>query len=85
MGRSDTFEFNPFPPISGVFAAAHDDKVEWVIVKGVASLAGDHSQSSSDEWFSFGSVMAASLVANILSVPVVFQGWAHCYQGECYP
>ena len=40
--------------------------MEWVVAKGIASFAGDHSQSSSDEWFSFGSTMAASFVADIL-------------------
>ena len=82
--RWEERNLNPFPPIAGIFAAAYDDKVEWVIAKGVASYREDHSQSSSDEWFSFGSTMAASLVANILSDPFVFQGWAHCNQGKCH-
>lgn len=76
---SDTF--NSCFLISGVFAAAHDDNVEWVIVKGVASY-GDGSHS--DAWKSFGSIMAASLVDNILGDHVIFEEWSHCNQGKCY-
>ena len=65
--------------ITGVFAAAHDLKTEWVVVKGIKDFADD-SQPSSDEWGRFASVMAASVVANILSDPVVFQEWTN-YQG----
>ncbi|KAL9979331.1 hypothetical protein ACROYT_G016979 [Oculina patagonica] len=64
----------------GVFAAAHDLKTEWVVVKGIKDYA-DGSQPSSDEWGRFASVMAASVVANILSDPVVFQEWPN-YQGS---
>ena len=66
--------------ITGVFAAAHDLKTEWVVVKGIKDFAED-SQPSSNEWGRFASVMAASVVANILSDPVVFQGWPN-YQGN---
>jgi len=52
-------------------------------VKGVANY-GDHSQSSSDEWVSFASTMAASVVANLLIDPVIFQEWPHYNQGKCY-
>ena len=58
--------------ITGLFAAAYDDKVEWIIVKGVASNRG-LSQSVSDDRKSFASTMAASLVANILSDAIIFQ------------
>ncbi|XP_078366722.1 NLR family CARD domain-containing protein 4-like isoform X1 [Oculina patagonica] len=64
----------------GVFAAAHDLKTEWVVVKGIKDYA-DGSQPSSDEWGRFASVMAASVVANILSDPVVFEEWPN-YQGS---
>ena len=70
-----------FLPILGVFAAAHDDKMEWVIVKGVAGY-GNVSQSSGDDWMSFGSIMAASLVANILRDADIFQDWSHYDPGK---
>ena len=66
--------------VTGVFAAAHDLKTEWVVVKGIKDYA-DGSQVSRDEWAAFASVMAASVVANILSDPVVFQEWPN-YQGN---
>ena len=66
--------------ITGVFAAAHDLKTEWVVVKGIKDFADD-SQPLSNEWGRFASVMAASVVANILSDPVVFQEWPN-YQGN---
>ncbi|XP_068674136.1 NLR family CARD domain-containing protein 3-like isoform X2 [Montipora foliosa] len=64
----------------GVFAAAHDEKVEWVVVKGVASFV-NQTQLSRSEWMSFASTMAASVVAKMLNDPVVFQEWPHCNQG----
>ncbi|XP_068733206.1 NLR family CARD domain-containing protein 4-like isoform X2 [Montipora capricornis] len=63
----------------GVFAAAYDEKVEWVVVKGVASFV-NQTQLSRSEWMSFASTMAASVVANMLNDPVVFQEWPHCNQ-----
>ena len=59
---------------SGVFAAAYDANIEWVVVKGIKDIAGE-KQSSSEEWKKFASVMAASVVANILNDPVIFQHW----------
>ncbi|XP_068717831.1 NLR family CARD domain-containing protein 3-like isoform X2 [Montipora capricornis] len=64
----------------GVFAAAHDEKVEWVVVKGVASFVNQTQQSRS-EWMSFASTMAASVVAKMVNDPVVFQEWPHCNEG----
>ncbi|XP_068673041.1 NLR family CARD domain-containing protein 3-like isoform X3 [Montipora foliosa] len=64
----------------GVFAAAYDEKVEWVVVKGVASFV-NQTQLSRSEWMSFASTMAASVVAKMLNDPVVFQEWPHCNQG----
>ena len=55
--------------------------MEWVVVKGIRGYADD-SQPSSDEWGIFASAMAASVVANILSDPVVFQEWSHYNQGK---
>ena len=69
--------------LTGLFAAAYDDKMEWLIVKGVASDR-DLSQPVSDDWKYFASTMAASLVANILSNPIVFKEWPHHNQGKCF-
>ena len=75
---SFTIKCSDFP---GVFAAAHDLKTEWVVVKGIKDYA-DGSQSSYDEWRTFASVMAASVVANILSDDVIFKDWPHCNPGN---
>ena len=66
-----------------MFAAAHDFKTEWVVVKGIKDFA-DGSQPSSEKWESFASVMAASVVANILSDPVIFQDWPHYNEGIAF-
>ncbi|XP_044164944.1 uncharacterized protein LOC114974804 isoform X3 [Acropora millepora] len=63
----------------GVYAAAHDANIDWVIVKGVASYV-HQSHSATSEWMSFASAMAASVVARILNDPVVFREWPHCNQ-----
>ncbi|XP_015749997.1 PREDICTED: uncharacterized protein LOC107329850 [Acropora digitifera] len=63
----------------GVYAAAYDANIEWVIVKGVASYF-DQSQSATSEWMSFASAMAASVVAKMLKDPAVFQEWRHYNQ-----
>ena len=68
---------------SGVFAAAHDLNIEWILMKGIKDYANT-SQSSSDEWGVFASIMAASVVANILSDPVLFQEWPHYNQGNSF-
>ena len=65
---------------TGVFTAAFDCQIEWLIVKGIADYA-DGSQLASESWSSCASVMAASLVAHILSEPCVFHSWPH-YQGQ---
>ena len=68
---------------SGVFAAAYDEKVEWVVVEGVASFF-NQTQPSSSEWMSFASTMAASVVAKMISDPGVFKEWPHCNQGKLH-
>ncbi|XP_068699981.1 nucleotide-binding oligomerization domain-containing protein 2-like isoform X2 [Montipora foliosa] len=69
----------------GVFAAAYDEKIEWVVVKGVAHFV-NQTQLSRSEWMSFASTMAASVVAKMLNDPVVFQEWPHCNQdASCEP
>ena len=60
----------------GLHAAAHDLDVEWIVIKGVSDYAGDN-KSESDQWRPFSSLMAASLVANVLSNAKVFQEWPH--------
>ena len=51
------------------------------MVKGIKDYA-DGSQSSHDEWGTFASVMAASVVANILSDAVIFEDWPHYNPGS---
>ena len=65
---------------SGVYAAAHDFKTEWVVIKGIKDFA-DETQSSSEKWKQIACVMAASVVANILNDPVIFQDWPHFNAG----
>ena len=65
-----------------MFTAAFDCQIEWLIVKGIADYA-DGSQLPSEGWSSFASVMAASLVAHILSDPYVFHSWPY-YQGKFF-
>ncbi|XP_066025384.1 NLR family CARD domain-containing protein 3-like [Pocillopora verrucosa] len=60
----------------GVYTAAHDFKTEWVVVKGIKDFA-DEVQSSSKKWKQIACVMAASVVANILIDPAIFQDWPH--------
>ena len=63
----------------GLFNAAHDVNIEWVIVKGISHFSND-GNAPSESWKSFASIMAASLVSNMLSDPVVFKEWPH-YEG----
>ena len=63
---------------AGLFSAAHDLKVEWIVIKGVANLADGREP---EPWRQFASVMAASLTAHILSNPIAFENWPH-YKGE---
>ena len=83
VGSSSTLTQVPFLCYSiGVFTAAFDCQIEWLIVKGIADYA-DGSQLPSESWSSCASVMAASLVAHILSEPCVFHSWPH-YQGKYF-
>ena len=65
---------------SGVYAAAHDFKTEWVVVKGIKDFV-DETQSPSKKWKRIACVMAASVVAKILNNPVIFQDWPHFNAG----
>ncbi|XP_015772920.1 PREDICTED: uncharacterized protein LOC107351139 isoform X3 [Acropora digitifera] len=67
----------------GVYAAAYDTNIEWVIVKGVASYFHQR-QSATSEWMSFASSMAASVVAKMLIDPTVFRKWRHYSQGKSH-
>ena len=63
-----------------MYAAAHDFKTEWVVVKGIKDFV-DEMQSSSKKWKEIACVMAASVVANILNDPNIFQDWPHFNAG----
>lgn len=65
--------------IAGLYGAAFDQGIEWLVVKGIADFA-DKSPTVPC-WQSFASVMAASVVFNILSDANVFSDWPH-YQGD---
>ena len=65
---------------SGVYVAAYDLKMEWVVVKGISGYA-DGTGGITDEWKTFASVMAASVVENMLSDSAVFQSWPH-FEGD---
>ena len=68
-----------FFPFIGLFAAARDLNLEWVIVKGISHFSND-SNTPDESWKSFASVMAASVVCHMLSDPVPFKHWPH-YEG----
>ena len=59
--------------IVGVFTAAFDSGIEWLIVKGIADYADSScAQQNAKSWRHCASVMAASIVMHILSNPTVF-------------
>lgn len=59
----------------GLYTAAYDLKMEWVVIKGISGYAD--GTTTSEGWEKFASVMAASIVANILRDSSVFQEWRH--------
>ena len=64
-----------------MFAAAHDMKIEWLVIKGVCDFV--HAvASTNDPWKTFACVMAASVVSKMLSSSFVFGDWPH-YGGTC--
>ena len=68
--------------ITGVFTAAFDSGIEWLIVKVIADYAVSSSaQQNAKSWRRCACVMAASLVMHILSNPTVFRSWPH-YKGN---
>ena len=62
--------------IAGIYTAAFDDQLEWLTVKGIADYA-DGAEFTTASWSTFSSVMAASVVAHILSDTAVFCSWPH--------
>ena len=66
----------------GLFAAAHDLKVEWIVIKGVSDFA-ENWKSNTDAWRAFASLMAASLTFHILGDSIVFKDWPH-YEGKTH-
>ena len=64
--------------IAGLFTAAFDTGIEWLIFKGIAGFAGGN-ESSTLPWQRFASVMAASVVFKFLSH--VFSYWSY-YEGD---
>lgn len=68
-----------FTFLLGLVTAAHDLDIEWIVIKGVSDFA-DGKKSDTESWRPFASLMAASLVADILSDPIVFRDWPY-YQG----
>ena len=66
------------PSIAGLYGAAFDQGIEWLVVKGIADFA---DESTTPTWQRFASVMAASVVFNLLSDANVFSCWPHC-QGD---
>ena len=58
-------------------------KIEWVIVKGISHFSND-GNAPDESWKSFASIMAASLVSNMLNDSVVFKEWLH-YEGMSHP
>ena len=59
---------------SGVYAAAFDNELEWLIVKGISDFLGS-SESAREPWEHYANGSAASLVAHILSDPNIFTEW----------
>ena len=64
----------------GLYAAAHNHGIEWLVIKGVSDF-GDDNKSGNDSWRPFASVMAASLVAHMLNDSIAFEKWRH-YEGK---
>ena len=75
------FNYNSLSSLSGVYGAAHDLGVEWIIIKGVSDFA-DGTKSQTNSWRPFASLMAASLVAHILKNPIIFEKWDHYNDGK---
>ena len=64
--------------VSGIFSAAHELKVEWVVVEGISGYADGTEERENRRKFA---EIAASVVANILSPCSIFEDWPH-YKGK---
>ena len=62
--------------IIGLYAAASDLGIEWVVVKGVSDFA-DGSKTATGDWQPFASAMAASVVHNMFKYSDVTERWPH--------
>ena len=58
---------------------AYDLKINWVFVKGISGYADGTEER--ENWQTFASVTAASLVTNILNQRSIFEDWPH-YEGK---
>ena len=65
--------------VSGVFSAAHELKMEWVVIKGISGYAD--GTETKENWQTFASVTAASLVVSILNQSSIFEDWPY-YKGK---
>ena len=70
------FQSDRFTLFLGVYAACYDLQVEWLVVKGISDYA-DGTKSETKSWQPFASVMAASVVHNILKEPGILKDWHH--------
>ena len=61
--------------VLGVFSAAHELKMEWVVIKGISGYAD--GTESKENWQTFASVTAASLAFHVLRRIEIFEGWPH--------
>ena len=59
----------------GVYSASFDRQLEWVIIKGISHFADGGEPDA--KWRRFSSVMAASVVFNILKQSNGLKGWKH--------
>ena len=62
--------------LPGVYAAAYDREVEWVVIKGISDYA-DGTKNETKKWQNFGSAMASSVVHHMLKQPDVLNGFTH--------
>ena len=53
-----------FFSFAGLFTAAFDVQIEWLVVKGISNYADDN-ESMTEKWSCFASAMAASIVTNM--------------------
>ena len=65
--------------VSGVFSAARDLKMKWVLIKGISGYAD--GTEASENWQTFASVAAASLLVTILNQYSIFKDLPH-YEGK---